>query len=355
MKKHNFGAGPGILPASVLVEAAQAVVDFENSGLSILETSHRDKSIVAVIDEAEALVRSLLGLTDDFEVMFLTGGASTQFFMLPMNLLNEGETATYVDTGEWASRAIVEAQGFGNVVVAASSKDKNYNYIPKNWAVAEGSKYVHLTSNNTIFGTQYHDFPEVPAGTSIISDMSSDIFSRPIDATKFGCIYAGAQKNMGSAGVTMVAIRKNLLGTVSRHLPKMLDYRVHAKNKSSYNTPPVYPIYVAMLTMRWVQAQGGVLAMEKLNRAKAELLYNELDANPYFVATTAKEDRSLMNVTFLTADAAHEKPFSDYCKANGIIGLNGHRSVGGFRASMYNALDLESVAFLVDLMRNFKP
>lgn len=355
MKKHNFGAGPGILPASVLAEAAQAVVDFENSGLSILETSHRDKSIVAVIDEAEALVRSLLDLGDDYEVMFLTGGASTQFFMLPMNLLNEGETATYVDTGEWASRAIVEAQGFGNVVVAASSKDKNYNYIPKGWAVAEGSKYLHLTSNNTIFGTQYHDFPEVPAGTWLVSDMSSDIFSRRIDATKFDCIYAGAQKNMGPAGVTMVAIRKSLLGTVQRHLPKMLDYRVHAKNKSSYNTPPVYPIYVAMLTMRWVQAQGGLLAMERRNNAKAELLYNELDTNPYFVATAAKEDRSLMNVTFLTADAAHEKAFSDYCKANGIIGLNGHRSVGGFRASMYNALDLESVAFLVDLMRNFKP
>ena len=355
MKKHNFGAGPGILPASVLAEAAQAVVDFENSGLSILETSHRDKSIVAVIDEAEALVRSLLDLGDDYEVMFLTGGASTQFFMLPMNLLNEGETATYVDTGEWASRAIVEAQGFGNVVVAASSKDKNYNYIPKDWAVAEGSKYLHLTSNNTIFGTQYHDFPEVPAGTWLVSDMSSDIFSRRIDAKKFDCIYAGAQKNMGPAGVTMVAIRKNLLGTVQRHLPKMLDYRVHAKNKSSYNTPPVYPIYVAMLTMRWVQAQGGLLAMERRNNAKAELLYNELDTNPYFVATAVKEDRSLMNVNFLTADPAHEKPFSDYCKANGIIGLNGHRSVGGFRASMYNALDLESVAFLVDLMRNFKP
>jgi phosphoserine aminotransferase len=355
MKKHNFGAGPGILPASVLAEAAQAVVDFENSGLSILETSHRDKSIVGVIDEAEALVRGLLDLGDDYEVMFLTGGASTQFFMLPMNLLNEGETATYVDTGEWASRAIVEAEGFGKVVVAASSKDKNYNYIPKGWAVAEGSKYLHLTSNNTIFGTQYHDFPEVPAGTWLVSDMSSDIFSRRIDATKFDCIYAGAQKNMGSAGVTMVAIRKSLLGTAQRHLPKMLDYRVHAKNKSSYNTPPVYPIYVAMLTMRWVQAQGGLLAMERRNNAKAELLYNELDTNPYFVATAAKEDRSLMNVTFLTADPAHEKPFSDYCKANGIIGLNGHRSVGGFRASMYNALDLESVAFLVDLMRNFKP
>lgn len=355
MKQHNFGAGPGILPASVLAESAEAVKEFGHSGLSILETSHRDKSMVSVIDEAESLVRSLLDLSDDYEVMFLTGGASTQFFMLPMNILNEDETATYIDTGEWASRAIVEAEGFGKVVVAASSKDKNYSYIPKDWQIAEGSKYLHITSNNTIFGTQYQSYPQVPAGTWLVSDMSSDIFSRRFDARQFDCIYAGAQKNMGPAGVTLVIIRKSLLGTVKRHLPKMLDYRIHAKNKSSYNTPPVYPIYVSMLTLRWVQAQGGLLAMENRNRQKSEMLYAELDSNPHFVPTAAKEDRSWMNVTFLTADPAHEKPFSDYCKANGIVGLNGHRSVGGFRASMYNALEVDSVAYLVELMRNFKP
>ena len=355
MKKHNFGAGPGILPASVLEQAAQAVTDFEFSGLSILETSHRDKSMVAVIDEAEQLVRSLLNLEDDYEVLFLTGGASTQFFMVPMNLLNDNEIATYIDTGEWASRAIVEAQNFGKVHVAASSRDKNYSYIPKDWTLAENSKYLHITSNNTIFGTQYHEYPTVPEETMLVCDMSSDIFSRRIDANKFDLIYAGAQKNMGPAGVTLVIVRKSALGKVERIMPKMLDYRIHAKNKSSYNTPPVYPIYVSMLTLRWVQANGGLLGMENRNRAKAELLYSELDNNPLFVPTAAKEDRSWMNVTFLTADPAHEELFSQYCKANGIVGINGHRSVGGFRASMYNALEIESVEYLVELMRNFKP
>ncbi len=355
MKKHNFGAGPGILPASVMEEAARAVVDFEHSGMSILETSHRDKSIVKVIDEAEQLVRDLLQLSDDYEVMFLTGGASTQFFMLPMNLLNEDETATYINTGEWATRAIKEAEAFGKIQVAASSADKNFSYIPKNWAVEKGSKYLHITTNNTIFGTQYQEVPEVPAGTWLAADMSSDIFSRPIDAKKFDLIYAGAQKNMGSAGTTMVAVRRECLGTVRRHLPKMLDYRVHAKDKSSYNTPPVFAIYVSMLTMRWVQAQGGLAAMGRINAAKAQALYAELDSNPLFRPTVAAEDRSIMNVNFLTADPAHEKPFLAYCAANGIVGLNGHRSVGGCRASLYNALPLESVEYLVDLMRNFKP
>lgn len=354
MKKYNFGAGPGILPASVIAEAAQSVQDFNHLGLSILEVSHRSKDIIAVMDESESLVRSLFGLSSDYAVLFLTGGASTQFFMLPMNLLNPEDTASYFDTGEWAFRAIEEAKGFGKVHVAGSSQAEGYTYIPKNYTIAPNSKYVHITTNNTIYGTQWNWLPDTQ-GADLVADMSSDIFCRPVDASKFAMIYAGAQKNIGTAGVTLVVIRKDILGKVQRYLPTMLDYRTHISKQSSYNTPPVYPIYVSMLTLRWIQAQGGLLAMEKRNQAKAELLYNELDTNPLFVPKVAKDDRSCMNVTFLTKDKAHEKPFADYCKANGIVGIEGHRSAGGFRASIYNALDVEGVAYLVDLMRHFKP
>lgn len=353
MKIHNFSAGPAILPKSVLEEAAQAVSDFNHTGLSILEVSHRSKEIVAIMKEAEVLVKELLHLGDDYSVLFLTGGASTQFFMVPMNLLNEGEKSYYIDTGVWSAKAIKEVSNFGKVEVLASSKEQNYNHIPKNWTVPSDAKYLHLTSNNTIYGTQYQDFPKTDA--LLVADMSSDIFSREFDANRFDLIYAGAQKNLGPAGVTLVIVRKSILGKVTRAIPSMLDYQVHIKGDSSYNTPPVYPIYVCTLTLRWLQAKGGIKAMEAKNKEKALLLYNEIDRNPFFKGVAALEDRSLMNVTFVCDKKEHEAAFQAYCTANGVSGVNGHRSVGGFRASIYNAMPLESVAFLVDLMKNFKP
>ncbi len=353
MKIHNFSAGPGILPASVLEEAARAVENYENEGLSILEMSHRSKSLVAMLNEARQLVKDLLGLGEEYEVLYLTGGASTQFFMVPMNLLNNQETAAYVDTGTWSAKAIKEVPHFGKVAVVGSSEDRNYSYIPKGWTAPADAKYVHITSNNTIYGTRYATFPTVDS--TLVCDMSSDIFSREFDATKFGLIYAGAQKNLGPAGTTLVIVRKDILGTVERQIPTMLDYRTHIKKASSFNTPPVYPIYVCLLTLRWLQANGGVRAMEKRNREKADLLYAEIDRNPYFQGVAAKEDRSIMNATFIATDSAYEAPFLAYCDANGISGLKGHRSAGGFRASIYNAMPLDSVQYLVDLMKNFKP
>ncbi len=352
MKKHNFSPGPAILPASVLEEAAAGVRDLNGSGLSILEISHRSAAFTAIIQEAEALVRELLGVSDDYAVLFLSGGASSQFFMAPMNLLNENETAGYVDTGSWSSKAIKEAKLFGKVQVLASSKPDNYTYIPKGYDIPADLRYVHLTSNNTIFGTQYHEWPETDQW--LVCDMSSDIFSRRIPTSRFGLIYAGAQKNMGPAGTTLVIVRRDLLGRVSRPLPSMLDYRQHIENESLYNTPPVYAIYVSMLTLRWVKEQGGLEAMERHNEAKANLLYDEIDGNPLFRGTvTATEDRSLMNVTFVPENEAHLKPFLEACKAAGIEEVKGHRSVGGFRASIYNAMPKEGVQTLVDVMRDF--
>ncbi len=355
MKVHNFSAGPAILPQSVLEEAAQAVINFQHLNLSILEVSHRSKEIVAVVDEAQAIVKSLLGVGDDYEVLFLTGGASSQFFMVPMNLLNEDETACYIDTGAWSTKAIKEAKNFGKVEVIASSAEEDFTFIPKDYQIPASAKYLHITTNNTVRGTQYHVIPEVPEGCLLVADMSSDIFSRPIDGNKFDLIYAGAQKNLGPAGTTLVIVRKSILGKVNRVIPTMLDYQTHIKKASMFNTPPVYPIYVSMLTLRWVQAMGGLKAMEKRNSAKAELLYAEIDKNPYFKGTTAVEDRSLMNATFVANSPEHEAAFLDYCAANQVSGLKGHRSVGGFRASMYNAMELDSVQHLVDLMQNFKP
>lgn len=349
MKKHNFSPGPAILPRSVMEESAQGILDFNNSGLSILEISHRSADFVAVIEEAEQLVRELLGVSDAYEVLFLTGGASTQFFMAPMNLLDESETAAYVNSGTWADKAIKEAKNFGKVQVLASSKEQNYTFIPKDYEVPADAKYLHLTSNNTIFGTQYHAFPETEV--PLVCDMSSDIFSRPIPMEQFGLIYAGAQKNAGAAGVTLVVVRKDLLGKVSRTLPSMLDYRVFAAEKSLYNTPPVFAIYVMMLTLRWVKANGGVEGMAKRNEEKAQLLYNEIDTNPFFTGATVLEDRSMMNATFLATSPELEKSFLEGCKAAGIVEIKGHRSVGGFRASMYNAMELDSVQVLVDVMR----
>ncbi len=353
MKKYNFSAGPAILPASVMQEAAQAVLDFNGSGLSILEVSHRSKDIIAVMDEAVQLTRDLLGLTDDrYAVLFLSGGASTQFFMTAMNLLNEGEMAAYVDTGAWSDKAIKEAKHFGRVDVLASSKPDNYTYIPKGYAVPDDAVYLHLTSNNTIFGTQYQQWPETKV--PFVCDMSSDMFSRPIPTERFGLLYAGAQKNMGPAGVTLVVVRQDLLGRVTRHLPAMLDYRLHIKNESAYNTPPVFPIYVSMLTMRWVQANGGLEGMAAHNEAKAKVVYDEIDRNSLFVGTAAVEDRSRMNATFLLHKPDLEKAFLADCDAAGIDGIKGHRSVGGFRASIYNAMTIEGVQVLADVMRAFE-
>lgn len=355
MKIHNFSAGPAILPKSVLEEAAQAILNFNNRGLSILEVSHRGKDIIAVVDEAEALIKEFLAVGDDYKVLFLSGGASTQFFMVPMNLLNEDETAAYLNTGVWADKAIEQAVNYGNIDVVGSSKDSNFTFIPKDYKVKPGTKFLHYTSNNTVYGTQFHHIPVVPEGCLLVADMSSDIFCRPVDGKKFDLIYAGAQKNLGPAGVTIVVVKKSILGTVTRKIPTMLDYSVHVKNESMYNTPPVYPIYVTMLTLRWIKAMGGLTAMERRNREKAELLYAEIDRNPYFKGTTAFEDRSWMNATFLADSPEHEAAFLEYCKANKVDGIAGHRSVGGFRASMYNAMDLDSVQFLVELMQNFKP
>ena len=350
-KKHNFYAGPAILPAIVLEQAAQAVTNFADMGLSILEISHRSPQFAAVLDEACATTKDLLHLGDEFEVLFLTGGASSQFFMAAMNLLDQDGLACYVDTGTWSTKAIKEAKHFGNIEVIASSKDRNFNYIPKNYEVPNNAAYLHLTSNNTIFGTQFHSWPETTV--PYVCDMSSDIFSRAIDSKKYGMIYAGAQKNLGPAGTTLVIIRKDMLNKVARTIPTMLDYNTHIKKGSAFNTPPVYPIYVSLLTMRWIKANGGVAAMEKRNIKKAQLLYDEIDSNPFFNGVAAKEDRSLMNVTFTITNADLENDFLEMASAVGCVGLKGHRSVGGFRASIYNAMPYESVEVLVNVMKAF--
>lgn len=351
MKKHNFSSGPAILPQSVMAEAAQAVVNWNEMGLSILEISHRSKEFTAVIKEAQQLTKELLNIGDDYSVLFLTGGASSQFYMIAMNLLDKQETACYIDTGNWSKKAIKEAKVFGNVAVVASSEDKKFTYIPKEFTLPDNAKYLHLTTNNTVQGTQFHTIPEV--NVPIIADMSSDIFSRPIDIKKYGLIYAGAQKNMGPAGTTMVIIRKDLVGKLEREIPTMLDYQTHINKDSVFNTPPVFPIFVSMLTLRWLKAQGGVEAIEKINAAKAKLLYDEIDRNPCFRGRVATEDRSLMNVTFFAQTPELHQAFSERCAALGISAINGYRTIGGFRASIYNAMPMESVTFLVDTMKAF--
>jgi phosphoserine aminotransferase len=353
MQKHNFSAGPAVLPATVLREAARAAANYEGMGLSLLELSHRGPEFTAIIEEANALMTDLLNIPKEYKVLWLTGGASSQFFMIPMNILNEGETAAYVNTGVWADRAIKEAVHFGNVNVLASSKEQNFTHIPKGYKIPKDAKYLHLTSNNTIYGTQLHKFPKSPI--PVVCDMSSDFLSRPVDVSDFGIIYAGAQKNLGPAGTTVVIIREDMLSGVKRHLPTMLDYRTFIKENSLYNTPAVYPIYVSMLTMRWLKKLGGLKAIQRKNKTKAALLYNEIDRNPLFKGTVATADRSLMNICFVMEEkyAALEDDFMKVCKANGMIGLKGHRSVGGFRASTYNALPKKSVEALVELMQDF--
>lgn len=351
-KVHNFSAGPGILPQEVLQQAAEACINFDNLNLSLLEISHRSKNFEAVIDETCSLVSELLGLDSSYKVIFLGGGASLQFGMVPYNLLRTDGTAGYVNTGVWATKAIKEAKMIGNIKVLASSEDKKFTYIPKNYEIPEGLDYVHLTSNNTIYGTQMHAFPKSPV--PVVCDMSSDIFSRKVNGNDFALIYAGAQKNMGAAGSTMVAVKEDLLGKTGRQMLSMLDYRVHIKSGSMYNTPPVFPIYVSMLTLRWLKKNGGVEWIEKINNEKAKTLYAEIDRNSMFVGTTAVEDRSKMNVTFVMKNAELEPEFDKLWKSANLSGLRGHRDVGGYRASLYNALPLESVKALIEVIQEFE-
>lgn len=349
---HNFNSGPSILPREVFEEASRAVLDFLGNGLSILEIGHRTPQFEAVMEEARSLVRELMQLNDDREVLFLHGGATTQFMQIPMNLLDENDIAVYTETGTWANKAIKEARLFGHVEIGGSSADTKYTTIPKNLTVSPTASYLHITSNETIGGTQWHDIP-FDRGVPLVADMSSDILSRRLDFNKFDLIYAGAQKNLGAAGVNIVVLNKNILGRVKRNIPTILDYRNHIKEKSMLNTPPVFAVYVAMLTLRWLKQQGGVTVMEERNNTKSNLFYNTLDSLPLFRGPVAKEDRSKMNAVFVIDDPATEKEFLELCKAEGMYGVKGHRSVGGFRVSMYNALPLESVIAVTDLMKHF--
>ena len=352
MKKHNFNAGPSILPRVAIENAAKAILDFEGIGLSLLEISHRTKDYEAVNDEAESLFRELLNIPDNYKVLFLGGGASTQFFHVPYNLLEK--KAGYVNTGVWAKKAIKEAKNFGEVEVLASSEDKNFTYIPKGYKIPADLDYLHITTNNTIYGTELHE--DIDSPVTVVADMSSDILSRPVDVAKYGLIYGGAQKNMGPAGVTFVIVREDILGKVSRPLPSMVDYRNHIANDSMFNTPPVFAIYVVKETLKWLKSIGGVPEIQRRNRAKADLLYGEIDRNPLFVGTAAKEDRSLMNICFVMAPGYEElaPEFLEFAKGRGMVGIKGHRLVGGFRASCYNALPVESVQALVDFMKAFE-
>jgi phosphoserine aminotransferase len=348
---HNFNAGPSILPKEVFQQASEAVLNYQNSGLSILEIGHRTSTFQAVMDEARALVRELMQLNDDREVLFLHGGASTQFMQVPMNLLDDKETAAYADTGVWGIKAIKEAKLFGKVEVVCTGKESNYTVIPKDFAVPNDSKYFHITTNNTIYGSQWQKIPKT--SIPLVGDMSSDIFSRVIDFNSFDLIYAGAQKNMGPAGVNLLVVNPAILGKIKRAIPTIMDYRNHIKEGSMLNTPPVFAVYVCMLTLRWLKSLGGVAAVEKLNDAKAALLYQEIDNNPLFTGTVTKEDRSKMNVCFVMSDPALEESFLSFTKQKNIVGIKGHRLVGGFRASLYNALPISSVEVLVQAMKEF--
>ena len=352
MKKHNFSAGPSILSEYTIKNAAAAVENFAGTGLSILEVSHRGKEFVAVNDEARALIKELLDVPAGYEVVFLGGGASMQFCMVPFNLLNK--KASYLDTGTWASNAIKEAKLFGEVDVVASSKEANYTYIPKGYTVAEDSDYFHFTSNNTIYGTEMRYDPDL--NVRLVSDMSSDIFSRPIDISKYDVIYAGAQKNLAPAGVTLAIVRTDALGHVDRAIPTMLNYNTHIKKDSMFNTPPVFPIFAALQTLKWYKELGGVAVIEKMNLEKAAILYDELDRNKLFKGTAAVEDRSIMNVCFVMNDEYKEleDEFNKFASAAGMVGIKGHRSVGGFRASLYNAMPKSSVEALVATMKEFE-
>ena len=352
MKKHNFYAGPSILSPYTIKNTADAVMDFAGTGLSLLEVSHRSKEFVAVMDETQALIKELLDVPAGYEVVLVGGGASMQFCMVPFNILKT--KAAYLETGTWAVNAIKEAKLFGEVEVVASSKDANFNYIPKNYVIPEDVDYFHFTSNNTIFGTEIRKDPDV--NVRLVADMSSDIFSRPIDVSKYDIIYAGAQKNLAPAGVTLAIVKEDALGKVDRAIPTMLDYRTHIKKGSMFNTPPCLPIYAALQTLKYYKSLGGVAALEKINVEKATMLYDEIDRNRLFKGTAAEEDRSIMNICFVMNEEYKdlEADFVDFAKSKGMIGIKGHRSVGGFRASIYNAMPKESVAALIDVMKEYE-
>lgn len=352
MKKYNFGAGPSILPQEVMKATADACREFGDMGLSLMEISHRTKQFQAVMDEAQALVKELLNVPEGYSVLFLGGGASLQFAMVPMNLLER--KAAYLNTGVWATKAQKEARLFGEVVEVASSKDQNFTYVPKDYAIPSDADYFHITTNNTIYGTELRE--DIDSPVTLVADMSSDIFSRPVDVSKYGMIYGGAQKNLSMAGVTFVIVKDEILGKVSRPLPTMLDYRTHVKKGSMFNTPPVVPIYCALQTLKWIKAQGGVREMERRAKERAALLYAEIDRNSMFCGTAKSEDRSLMNICFVMAEGHKEleADFLAYAQAQGMNGVKGHRDVGGFRASCYNAMPLEGVQALVKCMQAFE-
>ena len=351
MKKHNFNAGPSILADEVIENAAKAVLDFNGTGLSVLSISHRSKDFDQVMADADALFRELLHIPDNYKIIYLGGGASTYFYQIPANFL--GKKAGYVNTGVWSKKAIKEAKRYGEVEVLASSEDRNFTYIPKGFAIPTDLDYLHITSNNTIYGTEYHE--DIDSPVPLIADMSSDILSRPVDVTKYAMIYGGAQKNLAPAGVAFGIIREDMLDRIVRDLPTMVNYRTHVENNSMFNTPPVFPIYVLKETLRWLKSIGGVPEIHRRNVAKAQLLYDEIDRNPLFRGTVDKQDRSLMNICFVMADGYEELAplFMEEAKARGIVGIKGHRLVGGFRASCYNALPIESVQVLVECMREF--
>ncbi|MDH6341931.1 phosphoserine aminotransferase [Parabacteroides sp. PFB2-12] len=352
MKKHNFNAGPCILPQSAIESAIAAIKDFDGTGIGILEISHRTPGWERIMAETEQLWKELLNIPEGYKVLFLGGGASTQFCYVPFNLL--GKKAAYLQTGVWAKKAIKEAKLFGEVEVVASSEDANYTYIPKDYTIPADADYFHITTNNTIYGTEIHT--DIDSPVNLIADMSSDIMSRPVDVSKYAMIYGGSQKNVGPAGVTFVIIREDILGKLDRQIPTMIDYRTHIKESSMFNTPPVFPIFVMHQTLTWVKELGGLEAMYKINKEKADLLYGEIDRNPMFVGTAKTEDRSLMNICFVMAEGYKEKEadFMAFAKEKGMVGIKGHRSVGGFRASVYNACPLESVKALVACMQEFE-
>lgn len=351
---YNFSAGPAVLPVPVLEEARDALLSLGNTGIGILEHSHRGKAFLAVYHETLALCREVGSIPEEYDVLFLQGGASTQFFMVPMNFLGKDQTADYLVTGSWSEKALAEAKRYGKTHTACSSKDRNYCYIPKTCSYSAQPAYVHFTSNNTIFGTEFFAEPSVPAGSMLFCDASSDIFSRPIDVTRYGLIYAGAQKNLGPAGMTLVIIRKELVERAPKDLPTMVQYRTHAANESMYNTCPTFAIYVMGLVLKWIKAQGGLSAIERQNRAKAEKLYAYLDSSRLFKPTADRDSRSRMNVTFVTGKEELDNQFVKFAESQGLDGLKGHRSVGGMRASLYNAFPADGVDALIDAMKRFE-
>lgn len=348
---HNFNSGPSILPQQVLQQASEAISNFNNTGLSILEIGHRTDWFINVIEEARNAVKELMQLGNDYEVLFLHGGATTQFMQIPMNLLDANETAAYCDNGIWGNKAIKEAELFGKVNVVASSQNKNHTYVNHNFSIPTNSKYLHITTNNTVEGTQWHQFPQT--NVPIVADMSSDIFSRQINFNQFSLIYAGAQKNMGAAGVNLVVVNKNLLGKIKRAIPSIMNYQKHIDANSLLNTPPVFAVYVAMLTLRWIKQEGGLIEMEKRAEAKSNLLYSTIDSLPLFKCYVEKESRSKMNAVFFIENENLQTEFLNECKANNMIGVKGYRTVGGIRVSMYNALAIESVQAFCNLAKDF--